>query len=272
MLYRAPGISVPGYCNIECRRRYYTGNGKRKHLFSPEMDAEIRKLYLDEVGIKATAYAGPVKKLAAKFGMPRWAVSQRAGRLNILPMQKKEPDWSPKEIAILEQNAHLTPPSVQKHLKKAGFSRSIPGITVKRKRMHLSRSSMDGYTCRSLAECFGIDAHSVMRWIAKGRLKARRRGTARTPQQGGDEWYIIDLWARDFIIENISILDFRKIDKYWLVDLLAGGEIGLGPIAQGERRIEHRAERIEQSGEKDWDEGEVDFEVLEIFKDAHGRL
>ena len=257
VIYGAPSRPAPKYCNMECRRRYYTGSGKQKYFFSPEMDAEIRGLYLNEVGIKAVKYTGPVKALAKKFGMPRWAISYRACRLGILPMQKKEPDWSPEEEAILERNAHLVPRSVWKHLKKAGFSRSITGITVKRKRMHLSRSSMDGYTCRSLAQCFGIDDHGVMRWIGKGWLKARRRGTARTPQQGGDEWYITDAWVRKFIIHNIAVIDIRKVDKYWLVDMLAGGYHGLG-------RLEERTDDGGQMTEEE--------EIAEIFEQAQGMV
>jgi hypothetical protein len=35
-----------------------------------------------------------------------------------------------------------------------------------------------------------IDAHSVTRWIKSGHLKAKPRGSARTPQQNGDGYRI----------------------------------------------------------------------------------
>jgi len=197
---------------------------RRKYFFTPEMDEQIRRIYQTEVGIKAVAYAGPVKALAAKFGMPRWRVSRRALELGLLPIGKKDAPWTEQELEILERYAHLTPPRVQIRLKNAGFHRTQQAIQVKRKRSHISINSADGYTGRELAECFGIDAHSVMRWIANGLLKARKRGTARTPQQGGDEYFIKDKWIRDFILSNVPLIDIRKCDKYWFIDLIANGK------------------------------------------------
>lgn len=50
------------------------------------------------------------------------------------------------------------------------------------------------------------------------------------PAQGGDIYFIRDKWVRDFILAYIAEIDIRKVDKYWFVDLLAGGNIGLGPL------------------------------------------
>jgi len=221
--YRSPAQNPPKYCGRECRDRYHFGSGKpRKYVITPEMDRAIRELYLNEVGIKSVAHAGPVKALARQLGLPRWKISRRALELGVIARQAKEPDWCEEEIDILERNAHLMPGAVQKHLGRAGYRRTVQGIMLKRRRLHISRSSMDGYTSRSLAECFGIDDHSITKWISRGLLKARKRGTARTPQQGGDEWYITERWVRDFIVNNIAVIDIRKVDKYWLVDILAG--------------------------------------------------
>ena len=192
----------------------------RKYFFTPEMDEQIRRLYLIKVGIKAVAYQGPVRDLAKRFGMPRWRVSRRAVELGILPVQKKEPNWSDRELKILEMSAHLTLPKIQIHLEKAGFHRTQMGILLKRRRMRFLQN-LNGQSARSVARCFGIDDHTIIRWIGKGWLKAKRRGTNRTEAQRGDHWYIKDRWIRDFIIDNVAVIDMRKVDKYWLVDLLA---------------------------------------------------
>jgi len=214
-----------------CRWRFARTSKPPKYHFTPAMDQAIRELYLNKVGIKAVAYAGPVKALAVEFGMPRWRISRRAIELGVNPKQKKEPNWSEKELDILERNAHLTPVIVQKYLAKAGYRRIIQGIMIKRKRLHISRTSMDGYTMTSLSECFGVDQKAVQAWIRNGWLKARKRGTARTARQGGDEWYIIDKWVREFIMSSITVVDLRKVDKYWFVDILTGDSDQAGTVS-----------------------------------------
>ncbi|MBW2607721.1 MAG: hypothetical protein JRD05_08810 [Deltaproteobacteria bacterium] len=192
-----------------------------KYSFTAEMDEQIRRLYLNDVGIKPVAYKGPVRDLALKFGMPRWRVSRRALELGILPVQKKEPNWSEKEIKILEHASQYTLQVIQRKLKAAGYSRSQMGILLKRRRMRFL-NNLKGYSAESVAMCFGIDSHAVIRWIENGWLKAKKRGTNRTARQGGDQWYIKDKDIRDFIIDSAAVIDIRKVDKYWLIDLLAG--------------------------------------------------
>lgn len=184
------------------------------------MDEQIRRLYQIDVGIKSVAYQGPVRDLALKFGMPRWAVSNRARKLGILPVQKKEPNWSGEEIQILEHASQYTVPVIQRKLKAAGYSRSQMGILLKRKRMRFL-NNLNGHSVRSIATCFGIDDHTIIRWINNGWLKAKRRGTDRSKRQGGDHYHIKDKWIRDFIIDSVAVIDFRKIDKYWVTDLLS---------------------------------------------------
>ena len=155
--------------------------------------------------------------------------------MGLARITRKEANWSKPEKKILERHAYKHPETIKKILKKAGFHRSVQGIVLKRKRMHLLQA-FDFETAHSLAQCLGIDAKGVTRYIQKGWLKAKKRGTRRTALQGGDQWLIKTKNIREFIIENVSILDFRKIDKFWLVDLLAGGENGLGPINHNDQK------------------------------------
>jgi len=135
---------------------------------------------------------------------------------------RKEPDWGERELKILERSAHLSPERIALRLKRYGFSRSVTGIVLKRKRMRFLRN-LHGWSKRQVAACFGVDDHAISRWIRLGYLKAKRRGTKRVEAQGGDHWFIKDKWLRDFIVNNVAEIDFRKVDKFWLVDLLAGG-------------------------------------------------
>jgi predicted site-specific integrase-resolvase len=58
------------------------------------------------------------------------------------------------------------------------------------------------YSASSLAQALGIDPHAVTRWIKGGHLKAKFRGTARTPQQNGDSYIIHEKDVRRFILDT----------------------------------------------------------------------
>jgi len=287
MIYRSPKQPVPRFCNMECRRLLYAGSGKKKkYVFTPEMDAEIREVYQKAVYMPGFHRTAPVKRMAQRFKIHRWTISKRAGELGVRTIIKKEPDWSEDELKLLARQAHKHAGVIQRHLKKAGYHRSVQGIVLKRKRMHLLQG-LEFETARSLAGCLGIDEHAVIRYIRKGMLKAMRRGTKRTWRQGGDHYLIKPRNIRKFIIENVSLLDFRKIDKFWLVDLLAGGNTGLGPMKdskeygvgskqkdtldtrtpEAERRMKVDEIKVEPLP-YDYDGTQVDPEVLEIFEEA----
>ena len=68
-----------------------------------------------------------------------------------------------------------------------------------------------------------LDTKTVTRWIAAG-LKARRRGTARTDAQNGDEWIVehraFRAWVKDNVAEYAK--HSRKADQMWLLETLTG--------------------------------------------------
>ena len=192
-----------------------------KYPITPEAHKLIEKVY------KTASGNGQIKALAKYLHLPRWKVSRYAIQQGWIARQKKEPDWSEDELTILERNAHLSPEVLQLRLKQRGYSRTTTGIVLKRKRLRLL-SSLDGQSARSFAECLGVDDHFVTRAIHEGRLKAQQRHSFRTKAQGGDIYYIRDKNARDYIIDNLHEIDIRKVDKWWFVDILAGGQYGLG--------------------------------------------
>jgi hypothetical protein len=182
------------------------------------MDEMIRKVYREQYNPQQ----GKIKELANKLNIPSWRISIRAREIGALEPRIKEPPWSERELHILEKNALFTPAVIQRRLKMAGFERTITAVALKRKRLHLFRQQVKG-SARAVAECFGVNESTVTDlWIRKGLLKAQRRGTKRTDKQGGDEWLIKEKDIRKFIIENIGIIDIRKVDKFWFVDILAG--------------------------------------------------
>ncbi len=179
-----------------------------------EIHDSIVRVYQKDTG------NGQVRALAIRLGYPRWKISRYAIQIGLIAKQKKEPDWSDKEIRILEHASRLHPERIQKKLKLAGFSRSVTGIVLKRKRMRFLRN-LDGESAQSLSHCLGVDVHNILNAIAAGKLKAEQRGTKRTDHQGGDIWYIKNKDIRKYILNWLNEIDIRKVDKYWFCDLLS---------------------------------------------------
>ena len=214
-----PAFRSPGEVDVPPRppRR----SKPRTYVFTPEQDALIRRTY--EGGTGQFIGKGPViRLLALRLGVPKWRVCRRAKEIKAYQPRVKELPWSERELHILELNALLTPIRIRLKLKAQGFTRSENAIKIKCTRRHMKQQMNKG-SARAIAACFGVDASTVSdQWIRKGLLKAKRRGTLRTPQQGGDEWLIKEKDIRDFVIQHVGIIDFRKVDKYWLTALLAG--------------------------------------------------
>ena len=198
-----------------CRTKGLSGQSLKplRWPITPEIHDKIKNAYHTITG------NGEILDLARCLGYPRWKITRYAVQQGWIAKQKKEPNWMDKELEILERSAHLSPEVIQRHLKGAGFRRSAIAIQLKRKRMRFLQN-LQGQSARMLSECLGVDVKFVTRAIQNGRLKAHRRGTERTPQQGGDIYYIKDSAIKTYILENLNEIDIRKVDKYWFVDIL----------------------------------------------------
>lgn len=205
----------PRFCSRRCKGVGMSGqNPKRtKWVITPFMDAAIKKVYQQGTG------NGEVRDLALRLKLPYWKVKKHAANQGYVAIQKREPDWSPKELKILEHSAHLHPSNIRKNLKKAGFIRSEAGIILKRRRLNILKN-LHGQSATNLAQCFGVDTKVVTGWIQKGYLQAGHRGTVRTVAQGGDIYFIKDKQIRNFILNYPEFVDLRKVDKFWFINVL----------------------------------------------------
>lgn len=189
---------------------------RQRWITNEYIDAAIRHVYQSD-----KLHTGVVTKLAKTLGRPTWWVKKRATALGLSTPRFKEPPWTPAEIELLEANAHKHPDRIRLIFKRRGFTRSTTAIVVKMKRLECDRTDHDHFTASALSKLFGVDAKVVTGWIAKGWLKAKRRGTDRVEVQGGDMWWIHRRDVRAFVIDNVAAVDIRKVDKFWFVDLLA---------------------------------------------------
>ena len=186
---------------------------------SEQIDAVIRRVY------QRTPARGDIDDLAFTVGRPRWWVTKRATKLGLVTPRFKEPAWTDAEREIVHSNFHRSPKIIRAMLKRAGYERTETAITVMGKRLGATREDPLHLTARGLATLMGVDAKTVTGWIARGLLKASRRGTDRTSAQGGDQHWIRVRDVRAFIIDNAAAVDIRKVDKFWFIDLVAHGPI-----------------------------------------------
>lgn len=167
---------------------------------------------------------GSIKRLQTQTGLSHGVVYRRAQSLGLLTdVHKRQPDWSETELNILEKNAHNNPVNIAKLLVDKGFARRTPtAIRIKLNRIGLesgqSRIDSGIYSCHEAARLMGIANHVIAKYIERGWLTAKRDEHLQNQQ-----WQITEKALRDLLINHTAAIDFKKIDKYWLVECLTGG-------------------------------------------------
>lgn len=171
---------------------------------------------------------GAVAALADRLGVPRWWITKRATRLGLTLPHKKEPPWTKSEEALMSKVPLHDPEKCAAIFRENGFNRSPTAIVVRAKRIGLSRRFNVGLSARGAAKIIGIDDKGITACCISGELKATKRDDNRLPQQGGSRWVIMPADLRQFVIDNLGRIDFRKVDKFELVRLLTteGGDGG----------------------------------------------
>lgn len=185
-----------------------------KYFFTSEMDKEIRYTYSINTDNKPR-----VIDLAKKFNMPRWAIYQRALKISAVNSSHQKRPWKDEEIKLLEKYARYEPQTIREKLKKSGHERSIASIVLKRKRMRFL-SNLKGMSACLCAEFLGVDLHWVMNHISSGSLKAE---VIRRDREGKANYFIKEKSLRKFIITNPDLVDLRKVEKYYFIELVANG-------------------------------------------------
>jgi len=179
---------------------------------SPHIDAEIRRVY------EISPSAGQVKALARALMRPRQWIHRRASKLGLATPVLKQAPWSPLELEVLEANAHKSARQMQRLLERAGFRRTEAAIAVKVHRAGFDRSNPDEWTGTQLAKLLGVSSQSICRWIKGEGLPAKRKGT----DSPNDAWIIERAQLRRWIAAHPQLVDLRKVERYWFLDLAFG--------------------------------------------------
>lgn len=190
---------------------------------TPHIDEAIRRAYQGE------PTSGAISRLAATLGRPRRWINCRAQSLGVAVPRFKEVPWSEEELDLLAAQVSQHPAVIQRNFRKAGFARTATAIAVKLKRLRIcvgAHGDDDHYTIAGLAEAFGCSQDTIRKWIKDGWLTAKKRKAVAQSAKPGDDglmWRIDRRALRKFIVDNVAAVDFRKVDKFWFVDILTGG-------------------------------------------------
>lgn len=183
-----------------------------RYTTTPYIDEAIRRYYAGD------PRKGGLSKLAHQVGRPVKWVAMRARTLAVQRPRFADTPWSEAEVAIVRQHAKRIPVVIAAVLRRKGYRRSPNAVALKLCRLRCDRTDDDHYSASGLAELFGVHLSTVSGWIAKGWLKAGRKGM--TCEH--DHYRIHHAYVRRFVIENVGAIDLRRVDKYWLIDLIAG--------------------------------------------------
>lgn len=200
------------------------GRQTERRRFTAEEDEAIRREWALLDGKKK----GEVAALATRMGIARHQLSQRARKLGLTMPHKKEPPWTAAEDALMNAVPLHDPDRCADIFREHGFNRSPTAIMVRAKRVGISRRFNEGLSARQAAKVIGVDDKGITAYCISGDLKATKRDDNRLPQQGGSRWVIKPSDLRQFVIDYLGRIDFRKVDKFELVRLLTteGGSDG----------------------------------------------
>ena len=190
------------------------GGPRQRYTSSEHIDRAIVAAYASALG------RGKMQRLSATLMRPQTWIKRRALHLGCVVPRLMESDWCEAEIAILEKNATRDPHAVARILGRAGYRRTASAVVVKRKRLHIDHFDPDHFSARGLAALLGVDVGTVLRLIARG-LPAKRR------REDSAEWRISRRGLRQFIRDNPTAIDVRKVEGVWFIELLTGGDLGV---------------------------------------------
>lgn len=217
---RGPGSIYQRAAKLGLSGPRFSNKGKKRREYPADIDDQIRDAWPTLQGKGAT------NAWADKIGIPRWWLTKRATKLGLTKAWKKEPPWTQAEIDLMGKVPLHDPIKCSRIFRDHGYTRSPTAITVKAKRLDISRRYRETFSATAAAKILGIDAKLFTRMILTGEISAEKRETNRVAQQGGDPWSIPRETLRAFVIEHLDRIDIRKVDKFSFVDLLVNqGEV-----------------------------------------------
>jgi hypothetical protein len=215
-------IHEPAFCQSGRQAPHAGINKKTKQFYhhTPETDALIREAY-EKLRTFGNRRALPA--LRQKLGWPKHVLTRRGRELGL--SRTKEKPWTAEEKDLLEKWGHLALSRICRKLRQAGFQRTETGIKLKMRRLLITKDTLDYDSATKIALAMGVDGHKVAGWIRRGWLRAVKKGTTRTEQQGGDTYLVHIGELRRFLLHHPDEYELGPVEKFWFLDLVSGGRL-----------------------------------------------
>ena len=167
---------------------------------------------------------GPILALSTKLGIPRAILLKRARKLGLHPqIARHGVRWTAEQDEFLLRYAHLTPETISKKFAARGTPRSPSAVALRLERAHrtsrctvLQEKGM--YTESEACRLLGVHHKLLNRLIEAKDLPATRDGQRADGR--AQQWLIKEKDLRELVINYTAHINFDRVDKYWLVDLL----------------------------------------------------
>lgn len=167
-----------------------------------------------------------IDELQRRLGVPRGIVQKWAFELGVT--RHMERGWTPEQVEYLRQHFRKDKAvDIAKHL-----GHTVSSVRYKANRLGLSQTRDDCYTLTALCEGLGRSHKQAKRWADQGWIKGERRANSTS----NDPWTFTAKNIHDFIIAHPEEIDLRRVDKFWFIDILAGGRDGIGAFLHDQRR------------------------------------
>jgi hypothetical protein len=179
---------------------------------SEALDNAIREGY-----IRATA-KGDIKRLAERLARPAWWVQKRASALGVTRTNRTRLDgWKPEELAIVERYAVAKVEVIATKLRQAGYPRTPTAVGLVLKRRKFERTDPDVWSATELGPLFGVNPSTVVDWITRRELPAKRWGSGVTHR-----FMVHRRDLRRWIERNRAYVDLRRVDTVWFWEVMFG--------------------------------------------------
>lgn len=207
-VYHQPSRPRPKFVSRQCLKNPPPGFANRRWVFTPEMDAAIRRAWLSEIPGKRMARAR--RDVPALADFPKYMINYRARMLGVAAIT--ETRWTREEDAILEQWAgDLCIERIRLKLKRAGYQRSVAAIALRVNRRYQRGAAGRELTAFDASRILGWEWHVVVDWIKAGKLRALR---------AAGRWRIHPADLATFIRDEARLLSQRRVDLERVVELL----------------------------------------------------